>query len=764
MKKERKHRVRNPLAAIAGASSSHPWATLLVTLAITGLFLAPASQLTIDSSVEGAFGDDVPEDMERFEEIASTFGEQEMVTVVVDCTASNGSIALQFLQDLAPDLEGSDWFTNVRYTHSLAFAGDHAILYVPLEQLGFLTDLNATTESIEATYNAMMAEIQKPSFIVSDDGTLYLLNMMLNVTIDSAEIRTTVFDGLNEMLDDTQAQKPAYEALDVGFTGGMMVLDYEGDQMAMQDMLITAIITFVAILVLLFLSFRSISLPLLSLVPLLCGIIITAGLIGVFFGALSMATAIFAALLLGLGIDFSIHLLTRFMEEMEVRDDVRQAFVHTARHTGTAILLGALTTATAFGVLYFSNTQALHELGIILAMGLMVTMLCVFMVLPALTTLRLRVGSLREKMQRRSRFQVLHAVGSATVKHAGVMIVLLVLVAGAFAVGVPRAEIETNFTKLMPTDVPAYQQLEKVKSAFNYTEDNILCVAANYSELVRSVQGFREIPEVMQVESLLDYLPHNQSEKLALLAQARQLHPGLAGEDWLNVSEMTWQDLPGDVQEEWVAGDAGTQFLIRIQARGDIWNEEYREDLVAELHEVRDNIAARAIYIPKLVDVMTQDVIRVSLSAAVPIIAIVYLGFRRRNPVYAFLAVVPILFGIGGILGLSQFLGISLNMMSIMMIPLVIGIGIDSGIHILHRYKEEGQGSLPRVVQHTGKAVFLTTATTTLAFSSFLFAEHPGLRSMGETPAVGLVLCFLAAILFLPALIRLLLERERQES
>jgi predicted RND superfamily exporter protein len=100
-------------------------------------------------------------------------------------------------------------------------------------------------------------------------------------------------------------------------------------------------------------------------------------------------------------------------------------------------------------------------------------------------------------------------------------------------------------------------------------------------------------------------------------------------------------------------------------------------------------------------------------------------------------------------------------MMSIMMIPLVIGIGIDSGIHILHRYKEEGRGSIPKVVQQTGKAVFLTTATTTLAFSSFLFAEHPGLRSMGEIPVVGIILCFLAAILFLPALIQMLFERRK---
>jgi hypothetical protein len=103
-------------------------------------------------------------------------------------------------------------------------------------------------------------------------------------------------------------------------------------------------------------------------------------------------------------------------------------------------------------------------------------------------------------------------------------------------------------------------------------------------------------------------------------------------------------------------------------------------------------------------------------------------------------------------------------MISIMMIPLVIGIGIDDGIHILHRYKEEGKGSLPKVVQNTGKAILLTTATTCLAFSSFLVASHPGMRPMGGTPVLGLIMAFVAAIIFLPALIALIIDGRKKKS
>jgi hypothetical protein len=105
-------------------------------------------------------------------------------------------------------------------------------------------------------------------------------------------------------------------------------------------------------------------------------------------------------------------------------------------------------------------------------------------------------------------------------------------------------------------------------------------------------------------------------------------------------------------------------------------------------------------------------------------------------------------------------------MISVLMLPLIVGIGIDSGIHILHRYNEEGKGSIPKVIQRTGRAVFLTTATTCLAFGSLMFAEHPGIMSLGRVPVLGLTLSFLAAIFLLPALVKVILDRgaDRKEA
>jgi hypothetical protein len=104
--------------------------------------------------------------------------------------------------------------------------------------------------------------------------------------------------------------------------------------------------------------------------------------------------------------------------------------------------------------------------------------------------------------------------------------------------------------------------------------------------------------------------------------------------------------------------------------------------------------------------------------------------------------------------GFMGVAGISFNPANIMTLPLVIGIGITSGIHILNRFAEEPTPSI--LAKSTGKAVLVSGLTTVAGFGSLMLAKHQGIASLGYVMAVGTSTCMVAALTTLPALLRLL--------
>jgi predicted RND superfamily exporter protein len=765
---------RRVLEWVVEVSTQRPAIVITVILLIAILALIPASQLKIDSSTAGFFsGDD--EEIENYFDTIEAFGEQELLTIVIDSSNSTSSNAEAFVEYLASDLKENDNFRDVTYTYDYSFAEEYAILYLPVDTLYYLADVNTTLNDVAALLlDYASKQGASKEYIVSENGNIYLINMIISTNLHSVERRDEVFGGLYDYLDGMKGDSEIYSDLDVGFTGGFLIMDYEGDQMVMGDIYFTAILTFILILVVLYVSFGELSLPLMAIIPLVTGILISAGLITLIFGDLNMMSMSFAVLALGLGVDFCIHLLIRYTDEMKDHSDNSMALKHTFVHTGVGVILGCLTTSMAFFALYFGKTEAMQEMGVIAMVGLTTTLVCVFFMLPAIITLRLRWRNRKKGINQDNlgkangkipRISILKPVGKRIQKYAWIVVVLMLIAFGYIVIKAPEAELSKNIHEVQPTEIQTYKQLEKVKENFDYSEDFLLCTAGSEYDLEMSVGGFRGIEQVLSVESVLNYLPEDQQEKLALLDHIKKIHPEFGMLPFLNTTEMHWSDLPPSMYENWVREtDNGHVFLIRITAKGDIYDEGYRDELLSEMREVNPNITGQAIMWPRMLDGIVDDIINVSIYAVIPILLVTFIGFSRKNPLYAMLAFLPVLFGLLGVLALHKTFGIILNFVAALVMPLIIGIGIDDGIHIVHRYMEEGRGSVAKVIEKTGKAVFLTTLTTCLAFSSFIFAAHPGIQSLGRIPVLGLSLCFVASVTILPALCVILLDRARGMS
>jgi len=104
------------------------------------------------------------------------------------------------------------------------------------------------------------------------------------------------------------------------------------------------------------------------------------------------------------------------------------------------------------------------------------------------------------------------------------------------------------------------------------------------------------------------------------------------------------------------------------------------------------------------------------------------------------------------------FFGVPLNPANIMTLPLVIGIGVTNGIHILNRFAEEQTPSI--LARSTGKAVLVSGLTAIAGFGSLILAQHRGIRSLGYVMSAGLATCMVAGLTFLPAILNLFVQRD----
>ncbi|NIV29794.1 MAG: multidrug RND transporter, partial [Anaerolineae bacterium] len=131
------------------------------------------------------------------------------------------------------------------------------------------------------------------------------------------------------------------------------------------------------------------------------------------------------------------------------------------------------------------------------------------------------------------------------------------------------------------------------------------------------------------------------------------------------------------------------------------------------------------------------------------VLVILWSHFRRAR--YVFLTAVPLLLGELGALGGMSLLGLNLNMVSMGIIPIVLGIGIDDGIHIAHRFLDQGEQDVPGIFRFAGRAVVITSLTTIVGFGSLVFSTYKGLWTAGLFAILGVGMCLVSSITLLPA-------------
>ena len=185
------------------------------------------------------------------------------------------------------------------------------------------------------------------------------------------------------------------------------------------------------------------------------------------------------------------------------------------------------------------------------------------------------------------------------------------------------------------------------------------------------------------------------------------------------------QDLPPSIKDRFV-GVTG-KYLLMVYPKYDVWNRENQKQLIDDLVKVDPNVTGTPVQLYYYTDLLKKSYEEAAKYSLIAIAILVFIHFR--SPLSLALALIPVAVGflwLGGIMGYFQ---IPLNPANIMTLPLVIGIGVTNGIHILNRFAEEQTASI--LARSTGKAVLVSGLTAIAGFGSLILAKHRGFRASG---------------------------------
>jgi hopanoid biosynthesis associated RND transporter like protein HpnN len=638
---------------------------------------------------------------------------------------------------------------------------------------------------------------------------------------------------LRELVGETKSEVPG---LNVGITGGP-VLDYDQMNQSQRDTTVASIVSLVICALIFIYGYNETGRPVKATVCLIVGLAYTLAFATVTVGHLNILTVTFVPILIGLAIDFGVHLVTRYEEELRHGKTEQEALTKAMMFTGQGIITGALTTAGAFAAMAFTDFKGISEMGIICGGGLMVCLIPMLTALPALL-LRGRQNVIDHEIhedEKRARIENIWLQRPVLV--AAVIGVICVLAASQLH----KIYFDYNLLDLQSAGLPAVEYEQKLFNASDRSPLYCAVVANSLAEAVALEQRIQALPTVATngVDSIADALQEDQSEKLRVIGQIKEeiaplqfsppdLRPVdlyslsltlyslggylgnaqeavvkddpelakefatlraatvslrqtmLAGDATVlaehaeklgafqqalfndisetfsmlqqqdNSAPLAVENLPATLRDRFVG--ANGKFLLQVYPKEDVRDRDKQEKFVKEMRTIDPNVTGEPVQLYEYTTVLKDSYITAAWYSLGAIAFMVLVHFRSLLAVI--LALIPVGIGTLWLAGLMGRLGVPFNPANIMTLPLVIGIGVTNGIHILNRYAEERTPGI--LARSTGKAVLVSGLTAIAGFGSLVLAKHRGIHSLGVIMSIGIGTCMIAGLTFLPAMLNLL--------
>ena len=744
------------------------WLVIGLVVALSVLAALGTTRLRFDNSLEIWFVEGDP-GIERYREFIELFGTDEILILAweaEDVFARDNLERIRRIEEHAVEVE------HVQRVISLAS------VTVPRDEagdvvVGSLFDPIPDDPAIFAARKR--AALESPfvtSALVSKDGKATAVVVEIDHIEGEFEYKRRLLDELRAIIAEESTRGGSEIVL-----AGTADLDHAFFEYTERDMILFLPIIFFCICIAILTIFRRPATVIIPLCVVFVSILWTLGIQGLLGWKITVVSSMLAPLLMAMGIADAVHVVTEYLDELLEGRTRAEAAIEALKKVWRPCLFTSLTTSAGFLSLLVSNIQPVRRTGMLAAIGVLIAFVVTVVLVPALlTVVKAPDHRYLERMRGGVISRMLGVLGRGSPRRSWITVgVAVALVAGAL-LGASKLEIGTNMLDFFRKDAPARQAVE-------YVDEKIAgIISVEYMIKADGEHGYLTPDRLKRLDTFAEYMrgQPNVTGVHSLVEILKELDAALRG---LPASEGRVPDsreliaqymllLEGNEQIDRFIQDDGAlgRFAMRVTMTGG--NRLSRK--VPEIDRYRrTEIETEGFQLPGtgLVPLMNQmeryllqSQIR-SFGLAFTVITLMMIGLLRSLRLGLF-GMIPNLVPVLLTLGFMGFAAIRLDIGTVMIASVALGLVVDDSIHLLARVQRELPGAghdlalaLERAIQTVGRPILATSLVLTLGFWTLLFASFTPNIYFGFLAGVTIFTALIADLVFLPAALRLVRPR-----
>ncbi len=539
------------------------------------------------------------------------------------------------------------------------------------------------------------------------------------------------------------------------------------------DLNTSGLIASVLIILLLVIGFRAVFPVIAVLIPLIFGLIWGFAIVSLAVGPLNLITSFLILIMFGMGVDFSIHLVKRYILELE-NHSVREALIITYQSTGVSVTVSGLTTALALAVLAFSGFRGFSEFGIIAGISILCILLAMYIVLPSILIIFSRYNLFRKGVRKTEKSMTLPTWVS-------IPLAALALILGIYSIFSISFDYNLSNMNFDKAEIGDYLKVrEKHGKVFSKSMSPAAIYLAKgidaldkFNAEVRNAAN-KDSSMIGRIRSIRDFAPveEDAEERLELIEEIKDILSGswadkVEDEEYRNIIKKIreWEipekcasvdEIP-DVLKSSLVGLDSNDYLLTIypeEERKDGRNAmKFTRDLYAlDIPDKVQGPVGETVIFAELLWLVFSESAWIGIATFAAIVLLVWLS--NKSIVDTLLVLIPLILGIGATLGIMSLTGLKISFFNIVVIPALLGMGVDGGVHYIRRWRELGKNVSESQKELTGP-LSLATFTTLLGYSGMVFAHHTGIESIGIFACLGLFMIWFATLVILPGILKL---------